>query len=414
MKKPPGFGYSTIIKYTDKSILDFLDSMATMSPRTVIAARDRLSLFPRFVKEHYGLTIDQLVDELLKSARADRYQVLAKFAVYLKRDCGKSDDRTRKMVKQVKQLFEHHGIEFSERVFRSRVKLARAIVHRRKTPVDREQIIVILQASSNQPNLQLCLLWHAATGRRPAELFSLRHCDIDLEHRRYRIRPEFSKMRTNDERPMTAELAARTSAYIRWKHRTRDVAEFTNGHKRWITKTPAKIRPGDLLFGPYHWDGYKGQLANPTMLYFEYTQMLRDLVDSMGDDGISERVSPDTPMSPRKFTLYRLRDHAKTVISDLGYSDYSEWFIGHAGSTYYQQSEKKRAEIFANVEPSLTYLDTLALQGQHADMERQLVRSQDDYRKLAEELRRQQQIIDSIKNELGEALRERVGEDGLS
>lgn len=177
------------------------------------------------------------------------------------------------MIMQTKLLFEHHGIEFSERGFRSRVKLPRSIVRRQKPAVDREQIIQILQAASNQPNLQLCLLWHASTGRRPSEVFSLRHCDIDLEHRRYRVRPEYSKMRTADERPMTAELATRTESYLKWKHRPRDVVGFIDGKKkRWYTRTPPKIRPGDLLFSPYRWDHYGGRRASPSMLYFQLCQ----------------------------------------------------------------------------------------------------------------------------------------------
>jgi integrase len=270
-KKPPGFGYPTVLEFTDKSVLDYFDVLAAMSPRTAIAARDRLSLLPKFVNEHYGLTVDQLIDRV--HVDLDRYQVLAKFAVYLKRDQHKSDDRTRKMIMQTKLLFEHHGIEFSERGFRSRVKLPRSIVRRQKPAVDREQIIQILQAASNQPNLQLCLLWHASTGRRPSEVFSLRHCDIGLEHRRYRVRPEYSKMRTADERPMTAELATRTESYLKWKHRPRDVVGFIDGKKkRWYTRTPPKIRPGDLLFSPYRWDHYGGRRASPSMLYFQLCQ----------------------------------------------------------------------------------------------------------------------------------------------
>lgn len=316
-------------------------------------------MLPRFVKDHYdGLTVDELVDAL-KTDKLDRYQIMSRFAVYLKRDFGKSDDRTRKMIMQTKLFLEHSGIEFSERAFRSRVKLPRAIARRQKTAVDRETIISILQAASNQPNLQLCILWHAATGRRPSEIFSLRHCDLDLERRRYRIRPEFSKM-----------------------------------------------RPGDLLFGPYRWDGYKGRRASPAMLYFLYTQMLRDLIDSM-QNGAAERVSPDNPMAPRRFTLYRLRDHAKTVISDLGYSDFSEWFLAHSGSTYYQQTEKKRAEIFAKVEPSLTYLDTLQLEGRRASMESQLAQQQEDYRKLAHELTQLQEQNKFLYEQFDRILRKR-------
>jgi hypothetical protein len=35
----------------------------------------------------------------------------------------------------------------------------------------------------------------------------------------------------------------------------------------------------------------------------------------------------------RKVTLHSFRRFVKTTISDLGYDDYSEWLIGHSGST---------------------------------------------------------------------------------
>ena len=50
------------------------------------------------------------------------------------------------------------------------------------------------------------------------------------------------------------------------------------------------------------------------------------------------------------------------TISDLGYSDYSEWFIGHSGSTYYRKSEEENAELFQKIEPNLIYLDYTILE----------------------------------------------------
>jgi hypothetical protein len=164
-------------------------------------------------------------------------------------------------------------------------------------------------------------------------------------------------------------------------------------------KTPPRVRPEDLLIAPYRWDGYEGPRATPAILYLEYTGALRSLIDSM-QNGMAERVSPDSRMAPRRFTLYRLRDHAKTTITDLGYGDFSEWYLAHSGSTYYQQTEKKRAEIFAKIEPSLTYLDTLVLESNHADMESRLEQSQEGYRRLADELRLQRQQTERLEQEL--------------
>jgi hypothetical protein len=80
-------------------------------------------------------------------------------------------------------------------------------------------------------------------------------------------------MRTGDERPMTAELAARTESYVKWKHRRREVVvDPADGKRRWVMKTPPKVQPGDLLFSAYRWPDYKGPRATPTIIYFEYTQ----------------------------------------------------------------------------------------------------------------------------------------------
>jgi hypothetical protein len=77
-------------------------------------------------------------------------------------------------------------VEFSERQFRHKVKLERPI-KRAKTATDKEEIIEIMQATQ-EPFLKLAELWHAATGRRPEEIFALRHCDIDTKRRKFRLR----------------------------------------------------------------------------------------------------------------------------------------------------------------------------------------------------------------------------------
>ena len=59
----------------------------------------------------------------------------------------------------------------------------------------------------------------------------------------------------------------------------------------------------------------------------------------------------------------------KTTISDLGYSDYSEWFIGHSGSTYWRKKESDKAELFKKIEPYLTFLNIHQLERQGADIQ---------------------------------------------
>jgi hypothetical protein len=71
----------------------------------------------------------------------------------------------------------------------------------------------------------------------------------------------------------------------------------------------------------------------------------------------------------RQITLHSFRRFVKTTISDLGYSDFSEYFIGHSGSTYWRKKDSEKAEIFRRIEPYLTFLNIPQLERQGADIE---------------------------------------------
>ncbi len=70
----------------------------------------------------------------------------------------------------------------------------------------------------------------------------------------------------------------------------------------------------------------------------------------------------------RQITFHSFRRFVKTTISDLGYADYSEYFIGHSGSTYWRKKESEKAEIFQKIEPYLTFLNIHQLERQGADI----------------------------------------------
>ena len=59
----------------------------------------------------------------------------------------------------------------------------------------------------------------------------------------------------------------------------------------------------------------------------------------------------------------------KTTISDLGYANYSEYFIGHFGSTYWRKKESEKGDIFRKIEPYLTFLNVNELERQGADIQ---------------------------------------------
>jgi hypothetical protein len=59
----------------------------------------------------------------------------------------------------------------------------------------------------------------------------------------------------------------------------------------------------------------------------------------------------------------------KVYYSDLGYADYSEYFIGHSGSTYWRKKDSEKAETFRKIEPYLTFLNVHQLERQGTDIQ---------------------------------------------
>ena len=80
----------------------------------------------------------------------------------------------------------------------------------------------------------------------------------------------------------------------------------------------------------------------------------------------------------------------KTTISDLGYSDFSESFIGHSGSTYWKKKDLEKAEIFRKVEPYLTFLNIVQMERQGADIQSKV----GELKELNESLRNRDNLKD--------------------
>ena len=98
--------------------------------------------------------------------------------------------------------------------------------------------------------------------------------------------------------------------------------------------------------------------------------------------------------SRRQITLHSFRRFVKSTISDLGFQDYSEWFIGHSGSTYWRKKDIEKAEIFKKIEPYLTFLNMQQLNRQGADLETKI-----------EELQGINQLLTNKQNEREEQIK---------
>jgi hypothetical protein len=120
------------------------------------------------------------------------------------------------------------------------------------------------------------------------------------------------------------------------------------------------MKDSDLIFSAHRLSGN----PNPVSLYVEFRTSFAKTLDRMGkgarEDGNERR---------REITLHSFRRFVKTTISDLGYQDFSEYFIGHSGSTYWTKKESEKAEIFRKMESYLTFLNVHELERQGADIQ---------------------------------------------
>jgi hypothetical protein len=102
----------------------------------------------------------------------------------------------------------------------------------------------------------------------------------------------------------------------------------------------------------------------------------------------------------RKITLHSFRRFVKTTISYLGYSDYSEWFIGHTGSTYWRKKDNEKAEIFNKIEPCMTFLNIHQLNRQGADLETKIEELQEVNQVLREKDKMKEDVIANLSDKL--------------
>ncbi|HEY7571291.1 MAG TPA: hypothetical protein VH796_07980 [Nitrososphaeraceae archaeon] len=102
-------------------------------------------------------------------------------------------------------------------------------------------------------------------------------------------------------------------------------------------RTPDK-KESDLIFAVYQ----NTKMPISAFLYKDFCCSFGKTLGCMNkgdrEDGCNERR--------RKIILHSFRRFVKTTISDLGYGDYSERFIGHSSPTYWSIKESEKTELF--------------------------------------------------------------------
>lgn len=332
-------------------------------------------------------SLDQVIEELKRSSNTiDLYDLLSGFVAYIQEEQSIENPNTiRSFVITARNFLEYHDIEISPRKFKLRVRLPKPVV-RRKEPIGKEEIREILLKCSDI-KLKTYVMLLAATGMRATEALALRYKDFDFgddskndNHQAFvRIRGEFTKTRMDRYAFLTRELVEQCKAWIDFKYRRRRITRVVS-HSN---SSSSSSRDNDNKSGSQS-NKTVSQWVEPELnlddMFFSmprkirksslqslYVHMNEDFARTLDRIGLGNRE--DGNKGRREITFHSFRRFVKTTISDLGYQDFSEWFIGHAGSTYWRKKETEKADLFRKIEPYLTFLDITGLESKGADME---------------------------------------------
>ena len=344
---------------TSDKISAYISNISTMSISTAHEYKGRLNSFRMFVENMYKITVNTLIDQIKQGLR-NVYDILSQYGGYLKTSNNIANLTLKQRIVTAKNFLEYYDVDISPRKFKLKIKLPK-VVRRSKEALSKEDIVDILNTCSDI-RLKTYDMLLAATGMRAVEALSIRIKDLDPQSHppRLFVREEFTKTRSDRTIFLTKEVSLQLSSWLDYKYRSRRVCYVSNNGKT-VTeyRTPTKNET-DLVFSVYQ----SVENPNPNNLYTELSHFFGKTLDRMGKGDREEGNK-----SRRRITLHSFRRFVKTTISDLGYQDFSEYFIGHSGSTYWTKKESEKAEIFRKIEPYLTFLNVHELERQGADIQ---------------------------------------------
>jgi integrase len=391
---------------TSSLMIKFVESVSIRNKNTARQYHLRLILFAKFVEEKYQITMDNLIKQL-KNREYDPYVVLNDYCIFIQKNYNLSSVTFRDKIITAKTFLEYNDIELSPKKFKLKVRFPKT-VFRPKEAIDKDDIIKILNGCSNL-RLKTYVMLLASTGLRATEALSIRLKDLDLEsftqQAKVTIRGEFTKTKVNRYVFLTKEVVEQIKIWIDYKYRKRRICYYYKDNnnkgtaiegtekKKSVTeyRTPEKDQ-NEFIFSLSQSDNNK---PTPEILYGNLASLFAKTLDRIGmgsrEDGNEIR---------RKITLHSFRRFVKTTISDLGYADYSEWYIGHAGSTYWRKKDNEKAEIFKKIEPYLTFLNVPQLERQGADLQTKIEELQDVNQVLREKDKMKEDVISNLSDKL--------------
>ena len=372
-----------------------------MNKNTANEYKFRLHTFEKFVLLQYNSTIDNLIDHIIHS-KLNPYEILSDYCISLQ-EARLHSSTLKNRVITAKNFLEFNDIDINPRKFKLKVKFPKTI-RRIKEALDKNDITNILNSCSDI-KLKTYVMLLASTGMRAVEGLSIRIKDIDFDSSPVKVTIQGEHTKTKEDRYvfLTNETVEQIKKWIEYKYRERRICykDKETGKSVEEYRTPQKD-VNDFLFSVrQNEDDDSNNTNSSNRINNFYTTLVLQFEKTLDRNGMGSREEGiKTRRIRRKITLHSFRRFVKTTISDLGYSDYSEWFIGHSGSTYWRKKDNEKAEIFQKIEPYLTFLNIQQLKRQGADLETKIEELQDINQVLREKDKMKEDVIANLSDKL--------------
>jgi integrase len=293
----------------------------------------------------------------LEKKEIDIYVILDDFIDYLRHRIDiyngntKLSEKTQSFyVAGVKSYLEYYDVEISSKKLRNKVTMPK-IYRRKKETLNQKKIRNMLIACNND-RLKVFILVLASGGTRSMETLAIRNRDVYFEELPAKLHIIAENTKTKQDRDVyisdEAFQALRKFVESKYKDKFENIkSKFPHGlvFSSWRTE---KIEPSGI-YG---------------VLHKQFASLLRKIEMAQRKDGQG--------IQRRKISFHLFRDYVKSTVSKHTTKDFSEWLLGHSGSTYWNIEEDETRELYVKCMKYLTFLDYETIEVVGADFESKL------------------------------------------
>ena len=370
-----------------KKVNQFLNSKGRESKKTRDIYGTALYHFQTFLfNSDYKHNIETVLVPI-ENKEIDIYSLLDNFVGYLRErqdsynsNTKLSDGTIRLYIAGVRSYLEYHDIDISSKKFRNKVTLPKK--HRRRKQALTAEFIRTILLACNNTRLKVFILVLASSGMRANEALALRNSDIDfsVSPTKIHIIAEHTKTKQDRDIYISDEASRELKKFIESKYTNKDFMKY----------------PNHLVFS------IKTGSADPAIIYRTLHNYFATLLKKVEMD----KRRRGEGIQRREISFHSFRDFVKSKVAIKTNSDFSEWVLGHSGSTYWNISEEETRELYLKCMKYLTFLDYPTVETIGKDFESKLQERDIEIQQLKESGKASEERLLKMEKELKESRRD--------